>query len=124
MLSLTPFVERTDAKLEVRAFFVFYVSIASAMINLVESYNNVLVTVTYGDRWGLLIRALHSAKTEGFDRAVVVRPHRVHMHECDAGVRADRFAYRLRGHRWKPGHDPSIRPDRSFIERRIRLDVY
>jgi len=34
--------------------------------------SNYIVTVTYGDRWHLLKKALYSAKNEGFDRAVVV----------------------------------------------------
>ena len=33
---------------------------------------NVVVTVTYGDRWHLLRQALASARLEGFDRAVVI----------------------------------------------------
>jgi len=34
--------------------------------------SNYIVTVTYGDRWHLLKKALYSARNEGFDRAVVV----------------------------------------------------
>ena len=43
------------------------------------SLSRVAVTVTYGQRWHLLRRALASAKSEGFDRALVV----------DNGAKAD-----------------------------------